>query len=117
VKFLIDTQLPPLLVEFLSKKGFDSVHTTNFENGHLLTDREIIELAKEQERIIVTKDSDFSEHFMIQGAPPKVLLTEFGNISNRELLSLFNTYLYEVLNAYKDESELVIFRRDEVIGY
>jgi predicted nuclease of predicted toxin-antitoxin system len=117
VKFLIDTQLPPILADFLSARGFDSIHTTHFVDGHLLTDKEIIRIAKEQERVVVTKDSDFSEHFMFHGAPPKVLLIEFGNISNQELLKLFDNYFKEVLNAFNEESELVVFRKEEIIGY
>ncbi|MBI1194082.1 MAG: hypothetical protein GC205_13065 [Bacteroidetes bacterium] len=117
MKFLVDTQLPPLLAEFLANKGYESLHTTHFENGHLFADREIIRIAIENELIIVTKDSDFTEYFMLHGAPPRVLLIEFGNISNRELIWLFEKYLSEVLDAFQEESKMVIFRKEEVIGY
>jgi predicted nuclease of predicted toxin-antitoxin system len=54
---------------------------------------------------------------MLKGSPPKVLLLEFGNISNRELIWLFDLRLEEVISAFEDGHEFVIFRRDEVIGY
>jgi predicted nuclease of predicted toxin-antitoxin system len=59
VRFLVDTQLPPLLAAYLMSKGYDALHTTFFENGHLLKDAEISIIAKNENRIIITKDSDF----------------------------------------------------------
>jgi predicted nuclease of predicted toxin-antitoxin system len=42
---MVDTQLPPRLVTYLTGKGYDSIHTTYFEEGHLLGDEEIILIA------------------------------------------------------------------------
>ena len=36
LKFIVDTQLPFKLSKVLKKKGFDSAHTTDYPNGHLL---------------------------------------------------------------------------------
>ncbi len=93
LKFIIDTQLPPKLAKFLCDKGFSAIHTTYFPNGHLLDDKFIIQIAIHEDRIIITKDSDFLDNFLIHGVPPKVLMLQFGNISNAELLSLFDHYL------------------------
>ncbi|MDJ0676717.1 MAG: DUF5615 family PIN-like protein [Calothrix sp. MO_167.B42] len=119
MKFIVDvdTQLPPRLATYLTEQGYDCVHTTDFEDGHLLGDDEIILIATEQDRTVVTKDSDFSEYFLLRGAPPKVLLIEFGNIGNTQLIALFDQYFHEVIAAFESDSELVIFRRDEVIAY
>ena len=46
-----------------------------------------------------------------------MLLIEFGNISNRDLLALFDQYLDEVLDFFADGSNLVVFRKTEVVGY
>jgi predicted nuclease of predicted toxin-antitoxin system len=84
MKFIVDTQLPPRLATYLTEKGYESIHTTDFKEGHLLGDDEIILIAEDQDRTVVTKDSDFSEYFLLRGSPPKVLLVEFGNIRNAE---------------------------------
>ncbi|MEZ4829509.1 MAG: DUF5615 family PIN-like protein [Bacteroidia bacterium] len=114
MRFIVDTQLPPRLAKWLTAKGHETIHTTNYSEGHLLKDAEIISIAIESERTVITKDSDFSEHFLLRGAPPKVLLLEFGNI---ELVQLFELYFKEVMAAFEEGNELVIFRREEVIGY
>ena len=54
---------------------------------------------------------------MLKGAPPKILLIEFGNISNRELFLLFDHHFKDVIAAFDEGSSMVVFKRDEVIGY
>lgn len=117
MKFIVDTQLPPKLVKFLKHRGFDSVHTTDFQDGHLLKDSEIMRIALVEDRIVVTKDSDFSDYFMIKGAPPKVLLVELGNVKNSELIRTFDEHLNEILIAFEEGCNLLIFRKEEVVGY
>ncbi|MDX2305520.1 MAG: DUF5615 family PIN-like protein [Microscillaceae bacterium] len=55
---MIDTQLPPILSRFLKEKGFDAAHTMDYPDGHLLQDKEIIDMAINNHQIIITKDSD-----------------------------------------------------------
>ena len=115
MKFIVDTQLPPRLSVYLQSKGHDCIHTTDFEDGHLLQDSEIIEIAIEQERTVITKDSDFSDHYFLKGAPPKVLLLLFGNISNKDLIAYFEQYLENIVIAFADGSNYVQFSRDGIV--
>lgn len=117
MKFIIDTQLPPRLARFLKKMGYDSVHTTHYPDGHLLDDQEIVFIAKSEERTVVTKDSDFLDNFVLKGAPPKVLLVEFGNISNNDLIQLFQQDLDNIVELFNDGNNLVVFRRDEIVAF
>ncbi len=45
LKFIVDTQLPPLLAKYLHQKGYDAIHTTHFLDGHLLQDEQITIIA------------------------------------------------------------------------
>ena len=83
MKFLVDTQLPFKLSSYLKRKGYDSIHTTDTPDGHLLNDEKIVLIAIESGRSVITKDSDFKENFRMKGAPPSVLYLTFGNISNK----------------------------------
>ncbi|TAE52514.1 MAG: hypothetical protein EAZ89_08310 [Bacteroidetes bacterium] len=105
------------MVAYLSERGHDCIHTTDFDNGHLLEDAEIIRIAIEQDRTVITKDSDFPEYFFLRGGPPKVLLIEFGNIRNAELIRLFERHFTDVIAAFEEGSQLVVFRRDEIVSY
>lgn len=55
MRFIVDTQLPPRLAKFLKDKGFDTLHTTDFRDGHLLDDETIRKIAISENRIIISK--------------------------------------------------------------
>lgn len=45
-KIFIDTQTAPRLARYLKSKGYESIHAMNYkEEGHLMKDREITEIA------------------------------------------------------------------------
>ena len=115
--FIIDTQLPPKLAKYLYDKGFPSIHTTYFPNGHLLDDKTIIEIAVRENRIIVTKDSDFLDNYLINGVPPKVLMLQFGNISNAELLDLFDRELTQIVQLFDNGAGFATFNRTHISEY
>lgn len=117
LKFIVDTQLPPKLAIFLNSNDCDAIHTTFFPDGHLLQDKEIREIAVRENRIIITKDSDFFDGYLAQGAPPQVLLLQFGNIKNEELLSLFDKEVSNIKALFNSDAELVLFDRSQLIVY
>jgi len=118
LKFIVDTQLPPKLSTWISKRGHDAVHTFDFEKGALLDDKEIVIIAIEQSRIIVTKDSDFFDHFLLKGSPPKVLLLEIGNCSNKKLTKIFEKHFNLFVELFDiQNSSLVIQDLTNTISY
>lgn len=82
-----------------------------------MDDQEIIRIAQKEERTIISKDSDFLDHFLLKGYPPKVLLLSLGNCSNPELFTLLEAYLAKILATFEEGNHLVIFSRDEILGY
>lgn len=52
----------------------------------------MIALADREQRIVVTKDADFVNSFLLRNQPARLLLISTGNISNEELLSLFREH-------------------------
>lgn len=114
--FIIDTQLPPNLAAYLTAKGFNTIHTTFFPEGHLLQDSQIIEIAINENRIIITKDNDFLDNFILNGSPPKVLIVQLGNISNKDLLLFFENNLNEIISLFADNN-LVLLNKTYIIGY
>lgn len=116
MKFIVDTQLPPKLAIFLKEKGYDAVHTTDYPKGHLLTDKEIRAIAINENRIIVTKDSDFFDYYLLKGFPPKILLLKFGNIPNQGLMNFFSFNIATIVNLFAEaglvecENQTISFR-------
>jgi len=117
IKFIVDTQLPPKLAQFLAARGFDAIHTTFFPDGHLLNDKEIRSIATQENRIIITKDSDFFDSYLAQGIPPQILLLQFGNIKNEELIAYFEQELNHIQMLFEKGAELVFFDKTQLIVY
>jgi predicted nuclease of predicted toxin-antitoxin system len=117
LKFIIDTQLPPKLAKFLRDKGYPTVHTTYYPNGHLLDDKEIIEMAIRDNRIIITKDSDFLDNFLLNGVPPKVLMLQFGNISNADLIASFEREITQIVDIFNENGDFITFNRKHISVY
>lgn len=116
-KFIIDTQLPPLLARYFTSKGCHAIHTTYFTNGHLLSDKQIVEIAKTSNRIIVTKDSDFYDNYLVNGAPPSVLILQLGNCSNKDLIQLLDSNLDTILHSLQENAEIIIIDKQKIVVY
>ena len=89
MKVLIDAQLPLALKKWLKDQGHDVLHTLDLPQKNLTQDAEVIETAIKENRVILTKDADFFNYFVLNGTPPKPLLLRTVNIVTRELLALF----------------------------
>ncbi len=116
MKFIVDAQLPLTLSIYLKKKGFDVLHTDNMPNKEYTTDNEIRELSVKEERIVITKDSDFLDSFFVKGIPQKLLLISTGNIKNKSLLDLFDSNIEKIINLFLEHS-FVELNNNEIIGH
>jgi len=101
MKFIIDAQLPPGLSQIFQQHQCDCIHVLTLTNKDKSTDKEIRDIADEQDRIVVTKDFDFYHSHMSIQKPRRLLLVTTGNIKNKQLLELFNKNLKTILIAFK----------------
>ena len=74
MKYLIDANLPYKLAIVLKKAGYEVIHTDELPNKERTTDREIKRVSLENDYIVITKDFDFLDSFLIQNKPEKLLL-------------------------------------------
>lgn len=100
MKWLLDAQLPRRLAQVLAAAGHDAIHTLDLPRANRTTDSEIVALAARENRIVVTKDSDFVVSFHLRGVPTRLLLVSTGNISNERLCQLFVANLRALEQAF-----------------
>jgi len=118
LRLIVDTQLPPSLAEFFKRRGFDATHVIDYPSGALTQDDEIISIATNEERIIVTKDMDFFDHFMLKNYPPAVLLLQLGNIKNHELFVLIANHLDAIHKLFAENAkQLILINRRKIAMY
>jgi predicted nuclease of predicted toxin-antitoxin system len=88
MKFLVDAQLPRRMALWLAETGHDAKHTLDLPFGNRTSDAEVIACASREQRIVVTKDDDFVQSFLLAGQPSSLLLVATGNIANADLEKL-----------------------------
>lgn len=99
MKFLVDAQLPRRLAVWLCNQGHDAIHTLNLPSRNTTSDADVITTADREERIVVTKDADFVESFLLSGRPQRLWLISTGNISNSELETLIRANFPVLIRA------------------
>ncbi len=111
VRFLIDENLPYYFNLWNSKEFIHIIDLVNIK-----TDSDIWDYAKNNDLIIVTKDSDFSNKILYKSPPPKVIHIRFGNLRIQEFYKVLdkmwtdieeNIKTHKLVNVYKDRIESV----------
>lgn len=113
MKFLTDENIATSLVEKLRKEDHD-VKDIKEEELFQIPDSKIIEIAKKEDRIILTHDKDFSN---LLRSPNKkhsgVILLRFKNQSPQHVINKFIPLLKESLN--KDLKNKVVIVEEGVV--
>ena len=110
MNFLVDAQLPRWLVQLLQKAGHDAFHTLDLPGGNRTSDRDINDISVRDQRVVITKDADFVNSFLVKKQPYKLLLISTGNITNAELKVLFQTYLPTISLEFASHGYLELSR-------
>ncbi|THJ18551.1 MAG: hypothetical protein CAF42_009665 [Nitrospira sp. CG24B] len=93
MKFLLDAHLPRRLCVLLEERGHDAIHTLNLSAGNHTKDSVISEISVSEQRVVVSKDSDFVYSHVLHGRPWKLLLIKTGNIAAHDLRALLGRHL------------------------
>lgn len=100
MKFLVDAHLPRHLSFLLKHHGYDSIHTLDLTSGNRTSDNQINDISIEEQRVVITKDADFVDSFLLTNKPYKLLLVSTGNITNKDLTELFIKNLLAITTAF-----------------
>ncbi len=115
MKLLVDAQLPKTLADALSSLGHDAVHTSQLPKGNRTPDSEILRLSLGEKRIVVTKDAEFADSFVLHKEPYKLLVVATGNMGNSKLRELFSKNIEALANAFGDASFIELSKSGIVV--
>jgi predicted nuclease of predicted toxin-antitoxin system len=101
VKFLVDENLSPKLVRHIAEifPGSQHVHLVGLASA---SDQEVWQYATRGGYAIISKDSDFHQRSLLYGLAPKVVWFRRGNCSTRDILSIFQEHLDNIVQFLKD---------------
>jgi predicted nuclease of predicted toxin-antitoxin system len=114
MKFIVDAQLPKTLSDLINSKGQDSIHTLELPDKNRTQDGFITRLATEERRVVITKDADFLESYILRKEPSKLLLIKTGSVRNRELINLFDRNIELIVELFSLHS-LIEVTKDEIV--
>ncbi len=114
MKFLVDAQLPNRLARFLLSAGYETLHTQELPQKNATSDVEINAISLKENRVVITKDRDFWDSFLIRKEPYKLLILTTGNITNAELEVLFLNNLPQLAELFIQHS-LIEMSRDAIV--
>jgi predicted nuclease of predicted toxin-antitoxin system len=113
MKFLIDAQLPPALKFVFSSRGYEACHTLDLPLKNDTPDQEIVALAEREGYIVITKDKDFYNSFVLKHQPEKLILVRVGNIRIKDLKAIFENNFDKLLHLL-NHKDLVIVGIDKI---
>ena len=111
MKFLLDAHLPPSLCALLNAAGHDALHTTGLPAQNKTPDRVINDLSVTDQRVVISKDTDFYYSHVLHQRPWKLLLVRTGNIRTQELKELFQRQLPAIIQALESHSLVELDRK------
>jgi predicted nuclease of predicted toxin-antitoxin system len=86
LNFLVDAQLPPAVARWISARGHQATHVFHaaLAKAH---DPDVWDHARQRNAIIVSKDEDFVDRWLLDPTPVALIWIRKGNCSNRVLLA------------------------------
>lgn len=89
-------------------QGHNCVHTKDLPLQNRTADAQILRIAHEQDRCIVTKDGDFQMSFELGRGPRQLLLVSTGNLDNDGLLALFEMHHDRIMGGFQSNAFLEV---------
>lgn len=100
----------PDAVSHLQAAGHDAIHASSVGLAQA-TDREVIEIARRDGRVVVTADLDYPRLVLLNDAAgPGIVLFRGGSYSDSEMLALLDRVLAEASRLDLEHSVTVVDR-------
>ena len=114
MKFLIDNALSPLVARGLCRANYDAIHVREIGLGSA-TDPVIFERASQEERIIISADTDFGTLLALrQDSKPSVILFR-GGFEHRpqQQLSLLLANIPNI-RKYLEQGSIIVIEKNRM---
>lgn len=110
MKVLCDVHISYKLVRFFKEKGIEAIHVNELPDKWFTKDSDINRYADLEGFTVISKDVDFKNSHFIQNTPHRLIRIALGNISNKDLITIFENYfdLFE-LNCTEKKCFIEVF--------
>jgi predicted nuclease of predicted toxin-antitoxin system len=109
VRFLVDALLPPALAKWVATGTHQATHV--FEIGlERAKDEAIWEHARDEDAVLMTKDEDFADRWLLSDRPVPLIWIRKGNCSNRALIACLEPLWPDVLGRLEQGEQFIELR-------
>ena len=109
MNFLVDAQLPPALAHWIVSQGHQATHV--FDIGlQSADDPAIWERARIENTVIISKDEDFVDHWLLSAEPVPLVWIRKGNCSNRALLAWLEPLWSDAVKRLEQREKFIELR-------
>jgi predicted nuclease of predicted toxin-antitoxin system len=109
LKFLVDAQLPPSLARWISSRGHEATHVFDVAM-HTAGDAAIWDYAGANGCVLLTKDEDFVDRWLLSTAPIALVWIRKGNCSNDALMTWLEPLWPETVKRLEQGERLIELR-------
>ena len=111
MKALLDMPVSPVLLDILQAYGHSGVHAYQIGQSRA-SDEELLRIARQEDRIVITADLDFPQLLALSHADgPGIILFRGGNYSDAEMCDLLEQVLQTVPPTTLERSICVVDKR------
>jgi predicted nuclease of predicted toxin-antitoxin system len=110
LNFLIDSQLSPALARWIAGQGHRATHVTELGMGSA-EDGIIWESARKEQAVIISKDEDFADRWLLNNEGVALVWIRKGNCSNRAFMAWFEPLWPEVLQRLEQGEAFIELRK------
>jgi predicted nuclease of predicted toxin-antitoxin system len=112
MKFLCDVHISIKISKRIEYLGHDCIHVNHILNKWNSTDSQITEYVDTNDCILISKDQDFRNSYILQSKPKKLIKIHLGNIPNNELILMLEGLMptLELVNANHSSFMVEVFR-------
>ena len=93
MKVLCDVHIALKVVRFFQSKNVNALHVNDLPDSYYSSDKDICKFADKSDYVVVTKDSDFLDTYLVHRTPKSLIKINLGNISTPELIAIFERHL------------------------
>jgi predicted nuclease of predicted toxin-antitoxin system len=108
MRFLCDVHISIKISKTIEELGYFSKHVNQILQGYHTKDADISKYADDYNLILITKDQDFRNSYLLSKTPKKLLKINLGNISNDRLLLLIENNLEKIIELSNESDSFMI---------
>jgi predicted nuclease of predicted toxin-antitoxin system len=108
MRFLCDVHITIKLSKRLQELGHQSEHVNNILDQWHTLDEDIIKYVDAHQGILVTKDQDFRNRYILNKTPQKLIKINLGNISNEVLMNVVEKHIELISEVNKKHKTYMI---------